>query len=64
MSQKSDPQAVSVFTEGVFAKGEEKRQVLCSEIWARTSTAEAAALGEEVGSADVPLVACDLGCPG
>jgi len=63
MSQKSDPQAVSVFTEGWFAKGEVKRQVLCLEIWARTSTAKEA-LEKEIGLADVAFVDCGLGCPG
>lgn len=53
MSPKSDRQPVSLVTEGEFAKGEGERQMLCSEIGARTSGAKE----EETGSADVPLVA-------
>lgn len=44
---------MSLVTEGEFAKGEGERQMLCSEIGARTSGAKE----EETGSADVPLVA-------
>lgn len=58
MSQKSDPQAVSVFTEGQFAKRGEKGQVLCLEIWASTAKE---ALEDEIGSTHVPICGLPFG---